>query len=92
MDKCVYYEKHHIIPKSVGGNDNPDNICILLPREHFVCHWLLTKMVSGKSKYKNSKFYNNGVEQKMFLEGKNPDGWVKGRLNKPWNYDIRKEK
>jgi hypothetical protein len=47
-----YYEKHHIIPKSLGGNNNSDNLVKLTAREHFICHWLLTKMVSGtKEKY-----------------------------------------
>jgi len=39
-----YTESHHIIPKSLGGNDNPTNITKLTAREHFICHWLLTKI------------------------------------------------
>ena len=39
-----YYEKHHILPKSLGGNDNKENITKLTAREHFICHWLLVKM------------------------------------------------
>ena len=45
-----YTETHHIIPKSLGGPDIPDNLVVLTPREHFLCHWLLTKMVKGKRK------------------------------------------
>lgn len=40
-----YLEKHHIIPKSLGGL-NGDNIVSLSARRHFICHYLLTKMVS----------------------------------------------
>ena len=47
-----YYEKHHIIPKSLGGSDDEDNIVYLLPREHYVAHHLLTKMLEGKNKHK----------------------------------------
>lgn len=36
----IYYESHHIIPKSMGGTD----IVLLTAREHFICHWCLTKM------------------------------------------------
>ena len=43
-----YTEKHHIIPKSLGGTDLTENLVILTAREHFICHWLLTKMVSNK--------------------------------------------
>ena len=39
-----YTEKHHIIPKSLGGRDSKDNLVELSAREHFICHLLLTKM------------------------------------------------
>lgn len=40
----------------------------------------------GKSnvKAKGTKFYNNGIEQKMFIPGEQPEGWIKGRLNPNW--------
>jgi hypothetical protein len=46
------YEKHHIVPKSLGGNNLKENIVKLTAHEHFVCHLLLTKMVKGKSREK----------------------------------------
>jgi len=45
-----YTETHHIIPKSLGGEDTQENLVVLTAREHFLCHWLLTKMVKGKRK------------------------------------------
>ena len=42
-----YVEKHHIIPKSLGGDNSLANLVVLTAREHFVCHWLLTKMVEN---------------------------------------------
>lgn len=48
----TYYEKHHIVPKTVGGGDEPSNLIYLTPKEHFVAHLLLTKMYSGEMKYK----------------------------------------
>jgi hypothetical protein len=48
----TYIEKHHIIPKSLGGSDNSDNLVNLTAREHFVCHRLLTKMTEGIHKRK----------------------------------------
>jgi hypothetical protein len=47
-----YIEKHHIIPKSLGGSDLPDNLVKLTAREHFICHLLLVKMLTGKFKHK----------------------------------------
>lgn len=40
-----YTERHHIIPRSLGGSDDPENLVNLTPREHFICHLLLIKMV-----------------------------------------------
>jgi hypothetical protein len=44
----VYYESHHIIPRSLGGTEET----LLTAKEHFICHLLLPKMLSGKDKYK----------------------------------------
>jgi len=44
-----YYEKHHIIPKSLGGLDVIANYVFLTYREHIIAHYLLTKMTSGKN-------------------------------------------
>jgi hypothetical protein len=47
-----YTETHHIKPRSLGGSDDPFNLVELTAREHFVCHWLLTKMYTGESRSK----------------------------------------
>lgn len=39
----IYYESHHIIPKSFGGSDDSTNLVLLTGREHYLCHYLLTK-------------------------------------------------
>lgn len=41
IEKGVYVEKHHIVPKSEGGSNEKHNIVSLYPREHFIAHWLL---------------------------------------------------
>lgn len=46
------FERHHIIPKSLGGSDASTNLVNLTLREHFICHRLLTKMVSGEMRHK----------------------------------------
>jgi len=43
-----YVERHHIIPRCLGGSNALDNIVSLTPREHFICHLLLTKMHGHK--------------------------------------------
>jgi len=63
-----FHEKHHIIPKSLGGNNKKENIAILTFKEHYICHILLTKMCEGRSVVKmnwalhrlsNSKKHNS---------------------------------
>ena len=39
-----YTERHHVIPESLGGTNGKDNLVDLTAQEHFVCHWLLTKI------------------------------------------------
>ena len=46
------FEKHHIIPKSLGGSDSKNNLVVFTPREHCLAHMLLAKMYSGSSKAK----------------------------------------
>ena len=47
-----YVERHHIIPVSLGGSNNKENLVDLTAREHFICHWLLTKLHTGESRAK----------------------------------------
>jgi hypothetical protein len=39
-----YYEKHHIIPKCIGGDNSKSNLVLLTASEHFLAHQLLVKM------------------------------------------------
>jgi hypothetical protein len=48
LPKNVYAEKHHIIMRSMGGKDTPDNIVILTAKEHFLAHLLLHRIHRNK--------------------------------------------
>jgi hypothetical protein len=48
--KDFYYERHHIIPKSLGGDDTLENTVLLTAREHYICHKLLIRITTGKNK------------------------------------------
>lgn len=39
-----HYEKHHIVPRCLGGLDDTANLVQLTPEQHFIAHLLLTKM------------------------------------------------
>ena len=47
-----YTERHHIVPKCMGGDNTLSNIVILTAREHFICHRILIKIVEEKFKSK----------------------------------------
>lgn len=47
-----YTESHHIIPRSLGGDNSSSNLVRLTAREHFICHLLLAKCIAGKDRYK----------------------------------------
>lgn len=51
-------EVHHIIPRSLGGTDDPSNLVRLTYHDHAWCHWLLTKMTSGSDLAKMRYAFN----------------------------------
>lgn len=47
-----YTENHHIRPRCIGGKDDLSNMVSFTAREHFMAHWLLTKI------YKDTRYSN----------------------------------
>ena len=47
-----YFERHHIVPKCLGGSNDCTNIVELTPEEHYVCHQLLCKIYPAVYKLK----------------------------------------
>lgn len=72
-----YFEKHHIIPKSLGGSDDSNNIVKLSAREHFICHYLLAKMYP----YESSEWFKmNHALMIMKSSSNRHDRYVNSRL------------
>lgn len=42
-----YTERHHVMPKCMGGSNDADNLVDLTAEEHYVAHQLLVKMYPG---------------------------------------------
>lgn len=79
----TYYEKHHIIPKSLGGSNKKDNLILLTSREHFICHALLVKIYSdGESHIKMCRAFNM-----MAVSNNKHNRYVNSRI-----YQYNKEK
>lgn len=95
-----YVERHHIIPKCLGGTNRKTNLVRLTYREHFLCHWLLCKIHSDNHKLKAAfaKMLEITSTKKRVVTSKHFDTvkrqiasthfiWLKDNLEKngPWN-------
>lgn len=78
----VAKESHHIIPKCMGGTDDPSNLVDLTLREHYIAHILLAKIYGGglwhavnlmgrKKKYTNRHYERSRLEHSKLLSEQN---------------------
>lgn len=80
-----YTEKHHIVPKCLGGTNEKTNIAILTPEEHYLAHQLLVKIYPNSPPLVNAAVImathhtNARANNKLF-------GWLRRRAS-----DYRKE-
>lgn len=74
-----YTEVHHILPRSCGGSDDPENLVRLDYRRHFLAHWLLTKFYRGLHLRKMQRAM---IAMTMPLNG--------GRIISGWQFDVAK--
>jgi len=63
-----YCERHHIIPKSLGGNNRLENLIALTPREHFIAHRILAKMYNGIKRFKMIYALDKMLKGSKFIE------------------------
>lgn len=45
-----YFERHHIVPRCLGGTDDTTNLVDLTPEEHYVAHLMLVKIYPTNQK------------------------------------------
>lgn len=50
-------ERHHVVPRSCGGTDDPENLVFLTTREHFVCHMLLVRIYKHNPDFRKKMVY-----------------------------------
>lgn len=65
----VYVEKHHVIPKCIGGSNDPDNLVELTAEEHYIAHMLLAKIYFHVPPIINAAFMMAARNNKVF-------GWI----------------
>ena len=103
-----YTERHHILPKSMGGSDDASNLVKLTAREHYVAHWLLWRIHRNKqmcnafmfmsnaiSRNKNAYYSSRGYQaakNAMSETRKGQPSWNKGKKHSLETRKIIKEK
>lgn len=71
-----YTEKHHIIPKCLGGSDDEINLVDLTPEEHYLAHQLLVKIYPEHKQlaYAANMMCSNRPNNKLY-------GWLRRRIS-----------
>ena len=87
-----YIEKHHIVPRCRGGDNNKDNLVFLTAREHYIAHRLLVNIYPNTigllaavmffCEYGNSKGYAT-VRKQLSEIKKGKVAWNKGKEFSP---------
>lgn len=96
-----FVERHHILPRCMGGTDTLDNLILLPARAHFIVHYLLYKAypenkslahafammgVNNPHQRRSSRLYERSkLARSMALKGVPRPEWVKEKLRKPKN-------
>lgn len=67
-----YVERHHIIPRCIGGGNSPDNIVKLTPEEHYVAHQLLIRIYPNQLRLAHA-----ALMMASRCSGNKPYGWLR---------------
>jgi hypothetical protein len=98
-----YKERHHIIPRCLGGNDTKENLVDLTPEEHYIAHLLLIKIypnnnslihaavmmtVKGKDQVRNNKLYGWVRRKHSLAISKNQSSKGNSQFGKYWICNV----
>jgi hypothetical protein len=70
-------ERHHIIPRCVGGNNNKSNLVELTPEEHYLAHQLLVKIYPD-----SRKLLFAAIAMRRGRSGNKIYGWLRRKFSK----------
>lgn len=100
-----YVERHHILPRCMGGSDDESNLVALTAREHYVAHLLLANMyprvpglwvaihiMSGKNIDRVSSWWYRKVREiclPAWVETGRSNGKVSGRINGKKAFELK---
>jgi len=91
--KDGYFEKHHILPKSLGGDNTRDNLVLLTAREHYICHKLLTRCTTGENRKKMFcamwAFNRSSANQNRFIINSHDYEYVRKFISETFSKDRK---
>ena len=88
ITRVGYVEKHHILPRCLGGLDNKENLVDLYPEEHYLAHLLLCKIYPGNQKILYAAL--NMTSGSMINNGKRNNkayGWLRRQYSESMSGD-----
>lgn len=90
-NNTTYTESHHIIPKSLGGSNNPDNLINLTAKEHYICHRLLPRMLVGaqQKKMQYALYCITHVRNKQQITRYIPNARLYAKIKEDWRVSIK---
>lgn len=71
-----YVERHHILPRCMGGGDEAENLIRLTPEDHFFAHLLLAKVHGGKLWAPIAFMVSGQRKDYRPIESRRAYGWV----------------
>jgi len=98
-----YKERHHIIPRCLGGSDDRENLVELTPEEHYIAHLLLIKIypknnalvhaavmmtVKGKDQIRNNKLYGWVRRKHSTVISNSQSGKGNSQFGKYWIHNV----
>lgn len=72
-----YRERHHVLPRCMGGDDSPGNIVELTAEEHYVAHQLLVKMYPRNGRLSYAAVWMSGR-----CSSNKAYGWLRRRVSR----------
>ena len=82
-----YRESHHILPRSLGGGNEPENLIVLTPEDHVRAHLLLAK-IHGSKQWASVKMLIAGYESRGRIIT-NPMRQAHGAAKRAWSQHMR---
>ncbi len=94
-----YTEKHHILPRCIGGLDEDSNYVLLSAKEHYIAHRLLNRMYPD-NKYLLNAFWafvttrRNGILEKIIsarIYARTREEWAKSQIGHEVSEETKKK-